>query len=332
MDAKKVNPVADSRLASADSRLTHFPVSFFSIIMGLSGLCIAWEKSLSMMSVSLPLPPLLAGFALLVFTILVVIYAMKIVKQPQAVLEELRHPIKLNFFAAIPISLLLLSVATLPLYAPLSKVLWASGSVLQLVALLYILNAWIHHEQFKVEHLNPAWFIPAVGNVLVPLSGVAHGHPEISWFFFSVGMLFWIILLTIVFNRIIVHQPLPAKLLPTLFILIAPPAVGFVAYIKLNGSLDSFAHVLYYVGLFFTLLLFTQINRFARLPFFLSSWAYSFPLSAITVSSWVMFEKTGLPGIKLIALGLLVALSLLVAMLLIKTIQAIRTGDICLPE
>lgn len=332
MTAKNDNPAANSGVTSTDSRLTHFPVSFFSIIMGLSGLSIAWEKSLAMMSVSLPLPYLLAGFALLVFAILVVIYTMKIIRQPDAVTEELRHPIKLNFFAAIPISLLLLSVATLPLYTPLSKILWASGSVLQLVALLYILNSWIHHEHFKVEHLNPAWFIPAVGNVLVPLSGVAHGHPEISWFFFSVGMLFWIVLLTIVFNRIIVHNPLPAKMLPTLFILIAPPAVGFVAYIKLSGTLDSFAHILYYIGLFFTLLLFTQINRFARLPFFLSSWAYSFPLSAITVASWVMFEKTGLPGLRLIAQGLLVALSLLVVVLLVKTIQAIRAGKICLPE
>ncbi len=300
--------------------------------MGLAGLSIAWEKSQTMMSVNSPLPPLLAGFALLIFILLSAIYVLKIIRQPQAVIAELRHPIKLNFFATIPISLILLSITTLPFLAPLSKSLWVSGSALQLVALLYILNSWIHHEHFKIEHLNPAWFIPAVGNMLVPLSGVAHGHPEISWFFFSVGMLFWLVLLTVVINRIIFHQPLPAKLLPTLFILIAPPSVGFVAYIKLSASFDSFAHALYYIALFFTILLFTQINRFARLPFFLSSWAYSFPLSAITVASWVMFENTGLFAVKLMAQGLLIVLSLLVAALLIKTVQSIRAGKICVSD
>jgi tellurite resistance protein len=33
-------------------------------------------------------------------------------------------------------------------------------------------------------------------------------------------------LLTLVFNRIIFHDPLPGKLQPTLVILIAPPAVA----------------------------------------------------------------------------------------------------------
>lgn len=44
-------------------------------------------------------------------------------------------------------------------------------------------------------------------------------------------------------------------------------------------------------GLFLTLLLFTQIGRFARLQFALSWWAYSFPLAAITIASFVRSIK-----------------------------------------
>ena len=37
--------------------------------------------------------------------------------------------------------------------------------------------------------------------------------------------------------------PLPERLLPTVFILIAPPAVGFIAYVRLTGGVDVFAQI-----------------------------------------------------------------------------------------
>ncbi len=330
-DNSSANTSVSQNSPPPTARLTHFPVSFFSMVMGLAGLCIAWEKTLDVLAIDFAIPYLLASIALLAFAILTGIYLLKAVRHPESVRAEIQHPIKLNFFASVPISLILLSITTLPLQKELSLGLWVSGTALQLAVLLFIMNTWLHSQHFKTEHLNPAWFIPAVGNMLVPLSGIAHGFPEISWFFFSVGMLFWLVLLTIIFNRILFHQPIPEKLLPTLFILIAPPAVGFVAYIKLSGF-DAFAHVLYYIALFFTILLFTQIKRFIGLPFFLSWWAYSFPLAAVTVASWVMFEMTGLIGLKLIALTLLTLLSLLVILLLVKTAQAIMAERICIPE
>ena len=42
-----------------------------------------------------------------------------------------------------------------------------------------------------------------------------------------------IILFSIILNRIIFHNPFAAKFMPTMFILIAPPAIGFISYIKL---------------------------------------------------------------------------------------------------
>jgi len=138
--------------------------------------------------------------------------------------------------------------------------------------------------------------------------------------------------MVIVFNRIIFHQPMPEKLLPTLFILIAPPAVGFISYIKLTGDLDAFARVLYYFALFLSLLLVSQLPRFARLPFFLSWWAYSFPLAAMSISSMLMMDLTGREFYGYLGMALLVILSLLVVLLSVKTIKAVQNGAICTPE
>jgi tellurite resistance protein len=313
------------------NRLEYFPISFFAMVMGLSGLTIGWEKAQHVLALDLGITPWLLGATTVLFVLLLLLYGMKLFVYSQAVVQELRHPVKLNFFPTISISLLLLSIAFLPVMPTVSEFLWIAGAALHLVFTLYVVNVWIHHEHFKVHHMNPAWFIPAVGNVLVPVAGVPLGYPEISWFFFSIGILFWLVLLTIIFYRVLFHNPIEERLMPTLFILIAPPAVGFIAYSRLVGELDSFARVLYFSGIFLTLLLFTQVRRFVKLGFFLSWWAYSFPLAAISIASLLMFERTGFELYRYLGVGLLTLLTGIVALLLARTAIEIRRNGICVP-
>jgi tellurite resistance protein len=164
------------------------------------------------------------------------------------------------------------------------------------------------------------------------VAGVPLGYVDASWFFFSVGMLFWMVLLTIVFYRIIFHDPIDQKLMPTLFILIAPPAVGFVAYTALTGAADAFARVLYFSGLFLSLLLLSQAPRFLRLRFFLSWWAYSFPLAAISIASMVMYEQTANALYAWLGTALLMMLTGVVVLLFARTASAVFRHSICLPE
>ena len=161
------------------SRLEHFPISFFAMIMGLSGLTIAWEKIQHVFSLDFHITSSMAGITAVVFLALVITYVTKLLRFPDAVAQELHNPIKLNFFPAISISLLLLSIAFLSTSQVLSHWLWLAGSVLHLGLTLFIFNAWVHHEHFEVHHLNPAWFIPAVGNVLVPVAGTQLGYTEV---------------------------------------------------------------------------------------------------------------------------------------------------------
>ncbi len=314
------------------SRLENFPISFFSIIMGLSGLTIAWEKAQIVFNTSLGITPFLLGATSSIFIILLLIYTFKIILYPQSVVKELRHPIKLSFFPSISISFLLLSIAFLNISEVIAYPLWVSGTILHFGLTLYIINTWMHHDHFKVNHINPAWFIPAVGNMVVPITGVALGFIDVSWFFFSVGIVFWIILMVIFFNRILFHNPMDTHLLPTLFILIAPPAVGFISYVRLNGEIDNFANILYFIALFLTMLLFSQAKRFIRLPFFLSWWAYSFPLSAIIIASFVVYDKTQSEAYLWIASSLLMLVTALIVIIVTATLKAIYKKEICVAE
>ena len=128
--------------------------------------------------------PVLGNFvalvSLMVFVVLLLFYGVKVVRYPEQVIGELSDPVKMSFGATITVSLVLLSITTLQLAPALSKALWMTGAVLHLVYTLYALNTWIHKTDFEIRHMSPAWFIPVVGNMLVPVAGVTYASPEIS--------------------------------------------------------------------------------------------------------------------------------------------------------
>lgn len=314
------------------SRLAYFPVTLFAAVMGISGLALAWHKLDHMLNLSVSPAASIALIAALVFVLLSVVYTLKFIRHREQVALEFQHPVKANFFATISISILLLAILSL-MYSPgLAKVLFVLGALIHLSFTMLIFSRWIFSDKHQNPHLTPAWFIPVVGNILVPIVAVPLGHVEIGWFFFSIGIVFWIVLFTILMHRLFFLDPMPVQLAPTLFILIAPPAIGFVSYVTLNGFVDNFAQVLYGVALFITLFLLLQFARFHRLPFFLSWWAYSFPLASMSIASLLYFEQTQYKPVYWIGIALLAFTSVLIIGLLIRTLIAMKNKQICLPE
>lgn len=317
---------------NSTERLKHFPVSFFAITMGLSGFTIAMQRAETILGLPAVTGNLLPWLISTLLALLIGLYLTKALRYPDEVAKELGHPIKLSFFPAISISMVLLSIAFFSIQHQLATALFTAGAALHLFFTLFVLSRWISRSTFEIQHSNPSWFIPVVGNIVVPIAGVELGYIELSWFFFSIGIVFWLILMAIIFNRIIFHQPLPEKLLPTFFILIAPPAVGFIAYVKLIGTIDSFARVLYYFALFIVLLLAALSRSFYGIKFYLSWWAYSFPVAAVTIASMLMYSKMGNSFIYGLSWLFIAALSAIILFLLYKTIQAICCKTICVEE
>ena len=238
---------------SNPSRLAHLPVSFFSTVMGMTGLAIAWQKAHLALGASPIVWQSLAALSSALFVGLLIVYGVKLVRHPNEVMAEWKHPVRVNFFPTISISLLLLGIVWLEAAPSAALSLWTAGTVIHLLFTFAILSSWMYHTHYDIKHANPGWFIPVVGNLFVPICGVHFVSPEVGWFFFSIGIIFWIVLMTIIFYRVIFHDPIPPRLLATLFILIAPPSVGFVAYANLVPELDGFARILYYSAVFLTL-------------------------------------------------------------------------------
>ncbi|WP_376870275.1 SLAC1 anion channel family protein [Albirhodobacter sp. R86504] len=314
------------------SRLAHFPVTFFAIGMGMMGLTLATRAAETAFSLANGASLAVLTLSILLLGLVTFGYLLKATFHRSEVAAEWRHPVRIAFFPAISIAFLLMAAALVDVAPHIAKPVWILATVLQGGLALSVISAWIGHRPFQTGMMTPAWFIPAVGNVIVPLAGARLGFTEISWLFFSAGLIFWIVLLTLVMNRLMFHEPMPGKMAPTLMILVAPPAVAFTSWVRLTGETGPFGHVLLSVGYVFALVVATQVLKLRKLPFALSWWALSFPIAALSVASFVYSHAAASEAHRWIGAGLLALLLIVVAGLILRTAVAIREGGICIPE
>ena len=94
----------------SSNRLENFPISFFAVIMGLSGLTISWEKAAPMFQLGFSPANTLLWLTTAVLILLATLYSTKVIRFQDQVVAELKHPVLLNFFPVISISLLLTQV------------------------------------------------------------------------------------------------------------------------------------------------------------------------------------------------------------------------------
>lgn len=312
--------------------LRHMPISFFAIVMGIAGLTIATQKLEGHFGLVAVASTILLGLAVLIWLAVFVSYVLKLLRYPDAVVEELNHPVRLSFFPTSAIGLLLISIALLELLPLASQVIWWIAVVSQFGFTLLILDRWLNREHFKTEHNSPAWFIPIVGNILIPVAGVEFGQVEVSYFFYAIGLIFWLPLLAITLNRAFFFSPIPKKLMPTMFILLAPPAVAFISWFKMHGEMDDFGVILYYFALFTFLMLISQFKRFLGLPFALPWWAFTFPLAAFSIASFVFYNAVPRIHYLVLAVSVAAVLLMLVGYLLIRTGIEVAKRTLFLPE
>ncbi|MCK5809031.1 SLAC1 anion channel family protein [bacterium] len=312
-------------------KLRYFPVTSFAIILGLGALTIMFDKWHHLQWIpELPYTIMMVVVTLLFFLFLT-LYGIKALIAPEEVLKDFRHRTRVNFFPAISISALILSIIYMGRFPFASIGFWYVGALAHTILTFIIMARWISKD-VEIHHYNPAWFIPVVGLILIPVAGTGFLPPKLMLFFYAPAFIMWIILLTIVFYRIIFYPQLPSKLMPTLFMLAAPPAVAFISYVRIHRQIDSFAFSLLIIASMFMLLMIFMHKRFKNLPFFLSWWSFTFPLGAFSIAWTVAYLLTREIAFAYPA-WIFGGITILVnAVVIWHTIINIKHGNICVEE
>ena len=93
-----------------------------------------------------------------------------------------------------------------------------------------------------------------------------------------------------------------------------------------------FAQILFSLALFFTILVAFMYKNFVKIKFFISWWAFTFPLAAVTLSSILMYELTKKDFYMFLSYTLAMITTLIVILVAVATIKHMAKKEICIME
>jgi tellurite resistance protein len=327
MNATAVDPTQ----TTAKWQFDYLPVGLFGSVMGLTGLSVAWRLAQARYGAPAWAADAVAVAAAAAFILMTCGYLLKLAAAPQAVLAEFRHPIAGNLFGTILISLLLLPILLAPFNLLAAQIMWGVGAAGMVVFAWLIVSRWMSDRQL-IAHATPAWIIPVVGLLDVPLALPGLGLPPMHGVMvlgLAVGLFFAIPLFTLILSRLVFEPPMPDALQPSLLILVAPFAVGFSTYVTTTGQVDLFAQSLYMLTLFMLAVLLNRLRSLAHCcPFRVSWWAVSFPLAASAIAALKFAAAQPGTVTDVLALALLGLASITIAGLLLRTLVGLARGEL----
>jgi len=322
-------------MTSRPAPLKFLAPAWFAVVMGLTGLALAWHRAVPAMGeMAGGVALVVAMAAAFVFVALAVFSLARARRFPEAFREDFAHPVRHPFVAAIPISLILLATAAVALAGATTaaSAAWWAGSLAQLLVTAWVVAKWWRGNQpggLAWASLTPALVVPVVGNVLVPLAGVPLGFVEWSAAQFAVGLFFWPLVQALILVRLATQGSWPERLQPAVFIFVAPPSVVGLAFAQF-GAPPLLAWGAWGIAFFSLLAALTQLRRILALPFAVPHWAMSFPLAAFAA----LTLRLGPPGSAIAGLGILAlaGASLVILVLAIATAKGLRDGTLLAPE
>jgi len=288
------------------------PIRFAPAVMSLFGLALAWRALSDLGGWESGFGRLISIGALLLG---LVTFGSIVLHQFQkgALRETFENPQLRVLPACLTVGLMLLSALLAPHMPRLANAMIWIAALGHFLLLAWLINGWFLGS-LALEIISPVWFIPVVGNIVVPVGAIASGEVMLAWFGFSVGIVLWLMLLPIVFFRLIHGKPMPDELESTQMVLVAPPAIGSVSWSLLAGDQAVVPGVvLLSVAFFLMLTMVPMVLRVISRPFVPANWAFGFPLAALSTglaTYSILLERDILMGVGLVILLLVSALIL----------------------
>lgn len=329
MNSRANEVVLSEPLENKLNALQYLPVNLFGAVMGLSGLSLAWRLAATVFGLPTLIGEFIGLIAVLAFVILSVSYVYKFIQFPDKVLAEFHNPIIGNFFGTITIAILLISSVIHPYCQGLSEWLWIVGAITTVV-LAYIIVKRLLVKKQDIMTTTPTLLIPGVGTLDIAVAGGTMPFDwakEVNLFTFAAGSFVALVFFTIIFYRLMHHDSMPERLTPSLMIMIAPFAVGFLSYVNIVQKIDMFASILFYFGLFLFIILFRQVFN-KQLPFMITWWAVSFPMAALSNAAIKYADYTGSWPLQAVAIVILAILTAVIAYIFVRTLNLLFTGKL----
>lgn len=289
------------------------------------------------------------------------------------VVAALRHattyaddPVMAQFWGAPPMALMTVGAGTLligrdwlgePAAVAVDLVLWTVGTVLGLIVAVAVPYRMMTRHRVGPDAAFGGWLMPVV-SPMVSAAGGALLVPHVPapaelllacYAMFGISLFAAVLVIGQLWGRLVLHRAGPARMVPTLWIVLGPLGQSVTAAHLLGRAAEGvlpepyatgaqLAAVLYGVptlgfALFWAALAAAITVRTARtgLPFSLTWWSFTFPVGTVATGTSGLALRTGSGMLAGLAVLLYAGLLAAWAVVAVRTLRGLRRGDLLKP-
>jgi C4-dicarboxylate transporter/malic acid transport protein len=278
-----------------------------------------------------------------------------------------RDPVMVHFYGAPPMAMLTVGAGALLLgrdvigltaAVDIDWVLWIAGTVTGLVAAVSVpYLQFTRHEGVDGRSAFGGWLMPVVppmvsastGALLIPYTPA--GQPRLTlllacYAMFGLSLIASLIVITLIWSRLTQHEIGPARMVPTLWIVLGPLGQSITAANLLGGVAaqalpEPYAHALQAFGVVYGVpvwgfavlwgcLAAAITVRAVRehLPFSLTWWSFTFPVGTCVTGTSGLALHTGSTMFRIAAVTLYAALLTAWVIVALRTARASLRGQL----
>jgi len=299
------------------------PSNLFGVAFGLAGLAQVWQAAERVVGAPRAVANALFIVAAAAWLLICVAYFSQGWRQ---VLADLRDTVFAPFVSLAFVIPLLFGAALYP-YAP------TSGRVIVGICLAgtVLIGGWLTGQWMMGEldpvRLHPGYFLPTVAGGFIASAAAAHvGFRSAGVAAFGIGLVCWLMLGSVLLNRLFLRGSLPTALVPSLAIEAAPPAVAGIAYLALSGpriGTDIF-------GGYTVLMVLVQVRLlplYLRLRFGSSFWLFAFAYAVVASYALDWLDLSRPAGYQGYAVVILVLISGFIGVIAIRSLLLAAKGE-----
>jgi tellurite resistance protein len=217
---------------------------------------------------------------------------------------------------------------------------YALGAAQALVAvflgLTVALGGWLTGQwiagDYSLDAFHPGYILSTVAGLVGAIAAAAVHLHALAEFSFGIGVLSWL-LLGFIFGRLFFRPALPAALVPTLALLIAPPAVAGVAYFFLShGATGPIGAGLAGYTVLAAMAQLRLIPLYARLRFSVATWTFTFSYAAAATDAILWIAAKSPPGAAAWTAAVTALISLFIAAIAALTVIALGRRQLLPPS
>jgi len=306
----------------AEHPLRAVPVSFFAIVLGLSGLGSAWRIASAIWGLPRYIGEGVLALASVVWLVLLISYVYKWLKARSDAVAELGHATLCCFVGLVGVSTMLVGGAALPYSRSFAMVLFGAGASYTVAFAVWRMGSL--DMGGRDPSANTAiLYLPAVaGSFVAATVAGALGHADWGQYAFGAGLFSWLAIESVLLHRLYTAPAMAPPLRPTMGIQLAPPAVGTMAYLSItSGPPGLFAHALLGYAVLQALVLIRLLPWIREQPFGVSYWAFGFGVTALAIAPLLMIQRGDSGPVLLLAPPLFVAANVIIALLAVGTVR-----------